>query len=231
MFGRNPVRAQIRGDGQRLWVQSLFHTLQGEGPLQGRPAIFLRLGGCNLRCFWCDTDFETSEWQPLLPELLGRIEDMVTQTGTRLIVLTGGEPFRQNIAPLIEALLGRGLSVQIETNGTLWVDLPEHDDLMIVCSPKTPTLNASLRARISAFKYVLGQDDPESDDGLPNNSTQCAGRADRLARPTASVPVYVSPRDVCDAAANTANMKHCAEVAMRHNYILTLQIHKILGLE
>ena len=212
-------------------MQSVFHTIQGEGPLQGRAAIFLRLGGCNLRCFWCDTDFESSDWHPDMDAVIAHLQALAGQTGTRLVVLTGGEPFRQNIAPLINGLLALGFSVQIETNGTFWVDLPESDNLTIVCSPKTPRLHPRLFARATAFKYVLGAEDADSEDGLPQKSTQRAGKADRLARPRPGAPVYVSPRDDCDPVANDANIRACAQIVMRHNHILSLQIHKILGLD
>ena len=64
MFGTNPSRKQVLDDGQELWVQEVFYTLQGEGPFSGQPALFIRLAGCNLRCFWCDTEFESSTWRP-----------------------------------------------------------------------------------------------------------------------------------------------------------------------
>ena len=60
MFGGNVARKQVLDDGQQLWVQEVFYTLQGEGPWTGHPSIFVRLAGCNLKCFWCDTDFESS---------------------------------------------------------------------------------------------------------------------------------------------------------------------------
>src|SRR4051812_2880501 len=106
MFGRNPVRKQEQGDGGTLWVQAVFYTLQGEGPFSGHPSVFVRLGGCNLRCVWCDTDFESSSWRPRLDELLARIE-AVRPESCDLVVITGGEPFRQNIVPLVRHLLER----------------------------------------------------------------------------------------------------------------------------
>jgi len=58
MRGNNLKRAAEFGDGSVLKVQKIFKTLQGEGPNVGVPAIFVRLGGCNLACTFCDTDFE-----------------------------------------------------------------------------------------------------------------------------------------------------------------------------
>ena len=137
MHGRSPARSQVLDNGQYLWVQEVFYTLQGEGPFSGHPAVFVRLAGCNLKCFWCDTDYETSSCKPALGDLLSRIEE-VRPDHCRLVVLTGGEPLRQNIVPLVNKLLEKDLSIQLETNGTLWLDLPDHRNIFIVCSRKLP---------------------------------------------------------------------------------------------
>ena len=80
------------------------------------------------------------------------------KTTHNLIVITGGEPFRQNITPLCEELLKQGFQIQIETNGTLFQDLPEKVD--IICSPKNPTgkyypVRSDLLPKISAFKFLI----------------------------------------------------------------------------
>ncbi len=228
MFGNNPSRKQVNDDGRRLWIQEVFYTIQGEGPFGGQPALFIRLAGCNLRCFWCDTEFESSQWVPKLDELLQRAAQL-RPASCDLVVITGGEPFRQNIAPLVEALLGEGLRVQIETAGTLWVELPEHERLTIVCSPKTPRLNPSLERRISAYKYVLAAGEIDA-DGLPTRSTQVRDKADRVARPRPGATVYVMPRDDHDQRSNAENLAACVKVSMEHGYRLTIQTHKLVGL-
>jgi 7-carboxy-7-deazaguanine synthase len=229
MFGDNPVRRQELGDGDRLWIQEVFYTLQGEGPFTGEPAVFVRLAGCNLRCTWCDTDFESSTWQPSRDELLGTIEESRTAV-CDLVVLTGGEPLRQNISPLVEELLGRGLRVQIETSGSLWLDLPEHERLFILCSPKTGKLHPGLVDRVTAYKYVIAAGDVDPEDGLPVLSTQVRGAPCRIARPTGRARVYVMPRDDQDPERNAANVQTCLQVAMKFGYTLTLQTHKLLNI-
>ncbi|MBU6453322.1 MAG: 7-carboxy-7-deazaguanine synthase QueE [Cyanobacteria bacterium REEB67] len=230
MFGDNPNRPQELNDGMNLWVQEVFYTLQGEGPFSGHPAVFVRLAGCNLSCYWCDTEFESSTWRPCLDELLTNIEAS-RPISCDLIVITGGEPFRQNIAPLVGRLLGLEphLRVQIETNGTLFVDLPLSDRLHIVCSPKTAHLNAKLVERIDSYKYVLAAGQTDSVDGLPVCSTQKAGRSERLARPLGTASVYVLPLDSYDPETNARNRQECVQIALKHGYRLTLQTHKIIG--
>ncbi|MBY5413566.1 7-carboxy-7-deazaguanine synthase QueE [Rhizobium leguminosarum] len=230
MKGKNKLRRQELTDGRELWIQEVFYTLQGEGPFSGQPSVFVRTGGCNLRCFWCDTDFESSTWRPSLGGLLETIEN-IRPSFCDLIVITGGEPFRQNIAPLVETLLGRGLRVQIETNGTLWIELPESERLTIVCSPKTRGLHPDIVPRISAYKYVLSVDEVDAEDGLPARSTQKENYVMRLFRQKKAVtPIYVMPRDDGDENLNARNRALCADIAMRHGYTLCLQTHKMLAL-
>jgi organic radical activating enzyme len=230
MRGKNPTRSQDLGTGLELWVQEVFYTLQGEGPFSGQPSVFVRLAGCNLKCYWCDTDFESSTWKPSLEELLARVNE-IRPEHCRLIVLTGGEPFRQNIKPLIESFLAQNLSIQIETNGTLWVDVPEHPNLYIVCSPKTPALNAQIVPRITSYKYVLAVDCIDPVDGLPTASTQMAGAAQRIARPRPGADVYVMPLDEFSEEKNKENRRCCVDTAKSFGYKLTLQTHKILGID
>jgi 7-carboxy-7-deazaguanine synthase len=229
MFGKNPIRPQELDDGQRLWVQEVFYTLQGEGPFSGEPAIFVRVAGCNLRCFWCDTDFESSTYRPSLDALVERIQ-ATRPAVCDLVVLTGGEPLRQNVVPLVERLLARDLRVQIETSGSLWLDLPEHARLFMICSPKTRKLHPSIAPRITAYKYVLADGEIDPEDGLPAMSTQKAEEPCRIARPPAGARVYVMPRDDRDPQRNLANMQACTAVAMKFGYTLTLQTHKMLGI-
>jgi organic radical activating enzyme len=228
VYGTNPARRQEHGDGNSLWIQEVFYTLQGEGPFAGEPSVFVRTAGCNLKCFWCDTDFESSSWRPSLDELLARI-DRERPRFADLIVLTGGEPFRQNIAPLVKELRTRQLRVQIETAGTLWVDLPDDPGITIVCSPKTKQLDRRIVPRIGAFKYVIGAGDTDPDDGLPCASTQKPGRVTRLFRPPAGVPVFVMPRDDGNTQDNARNLHACTQVAMTFGYRLCLQVHKLIG--
>jgi len=208
-------------------MQEVFYTLQGEGPFSGEPSVFVRLAGCNLRCTWCDTEFESSTWHPSLDALIARIEE-VRPAHCRLVVLTGGEPLRQNILPLIHRLLESGLQVQIETNGTLWLDLPLDPRLTVVCSPKTPALHPRLVPRIDAYKYVLQAGAIDAEDGLPTASTQVPRQPARLFRPPAGKPVYVMP---CDEPGRTDdNRRAAADSALAHGHRLTLQLHKLAGI-
>ena len=115
-------------------VNEIFFTLQGEGAHSGIPAVFVRFSGCNLRCPWCDTEFEEfTEMgaEDIVAEMLSLYD--VPNDRRKMCVLTGGEPSLQVDKPLIEALHQAGFYICIETNGTR--PLPDGID-WITCSPK-----------------------------------------------------------------------------------------------
>lgn len=94
-----------------------FYTLQGEGLHQGRAAYFIRLGGCDVGCVWCDVkESWDKEKHPLL-----RIDDIVAtikSTPAELVVITGGEPLMHDLTALTSALKAKGLRTHIETSGS-----------------------------------------------------------------------------------------------------------------
>ena len=218
MFGKNPKRPPETGDGSTLSVVEIFPTLQGEGPFVGQPSVFVRLGGCNLACDFCDTEFEKFEEMTLDATVKTILHHAA---GIRdLVVITGGEPLRQNIAPLCERLLAAGLRVQIETNGTLWRPLPQ--DVDIVCSPKMTDgkyhpLRADLLERVSALKFIVAA----------SGEYRAVGDVGQDIR---NIPVYVQPMDEYDPIRNKANTHHALELAQAHGYRLSLQTHKMLGI-
>jgi len=103
-----------------LWVNEIFFSLQGESSHAGRPCVFVRLTGCNLRCSYCDTTYAYQEGEQMR---LGEIITQVKSYGCRLVEITGGEPLIQHETPqLIENLLQEGMEVLLETNGSLNIE-------------------------------------------------------------------------------------------------------------
>ena len=107
-----------------LRVNEIFYSIQGESTYAGRPCIFVRLTGCNLRCTFCDTTYAYDEGKMME---IGDIFDRVSPYECHLVEITGGEPLIQSETPLlIENLLEDGYEVLLETNGS--VDISYIDD-------------------------------------------------------------------------------------------------------
>jgi organic radical activating enzyme len=100
-----------------LPVMEHFYTLQGEGFHQGRAAYFIRLGGCDVGCVWCDVkDSWDSSKHPL--KSVKELVEIVRSTQTKLVVITGGEPLMHNLDSLTSLLQKNGLETNIETSGS-----------------------------------------------------------------------------------------------------------------
>jgi 7-carboxy-7-deazaguanine synthase len=118
-------------------------TIQGEGPDAGRPAYFVRFGGCDYRCSWCDSmyavdpDLVRRDARRLDPEQvldeLGQLSD-----GPDLVVLSGGNPALLELGPVIDLLHERGFEAAVETQGSRWRDWLADVERLVV-SPKGPS--------------------------------------------------------------------------------------------
>jgi 7-carboxy-7-deazaguanine synthase len=100
-----------------LSVNEIFYSIQGESTYAGRPCVFVRLAGCNLRCTWCDTAYAFNEGRKMsVDEVLQEVRDF----GSGLVEVTGGEPLLQeDVYPLMERLLESGQTVLLETGGQI----------------------------------------------------------------------------------------------------------------
>ncbi len=101
--------------GKKLPVMEHFYTIQGEGAHTGKAAYFIRLGGCDVGCHWCDVK---ESWDPNLHPLLDAEEvAIVAAQYCKTIVLTGGEPLMWNLDILTNKLKSLGCEIHIETSG------------------------------------------------------------------------------------------------------------------
>lgn len=241
---QQPETRNYQADGSLEIVGEPFYTIQGEGPFAGRPAVFVRLAGCDLQCPGCDTDYTTKRRRLSVSDLI--IECYASSDhSTRLVVVTGGEPFRQNLGPFARELLHNEREVQIETNGTIYPDPPFDRDfpfaalgLTIVCSPKTPTVHPKLRRWVKALKYILDADYVSPEDGLP---TTTLGNACGVARPWPDFAgeVFVQPADPrspvdLDSYFGASeefqlNVRAAVQSCMKFGYRYSHQVHKEIG--
>ncbi len=225
MFGKNKILKAQNHDGLNLDVQEIFPTLQGEGPYVGQPAVFIRLGGCNLACEFCDTEFESyKNWS--LTKIISTVKKLSKNSDKKivrkLIVITGGEPLRQPIEKLCEELIKLGFLVQIETNGTIFRQLPK--EVKIICSPKISNgkyhvIRPDLLSRVNAFKFIISK-----------NSKNYSGIAE-VGQSQFQIPVYVQPMDEYDDDRNLENVDYVKNLCQEYGYFLSLQTHKILAIK
>jgi len=113
-----------------LVVNEIFYSLQGESSHAGRPCVFVRLTGCNLRCSYCDTKYAYEEGKEMG---INEIVDRLSVYPCRLVEVTGGEPLIQEGTPaLVQALLERNFEVLLETNGSRNIDFVDPRCVRIV---------------------------------------------------------------------------------------------------
>jgi 7-carboxy-7-deazaguanine synthase len=214
-------------------VKELFATLQGEGAQAGRAAVFCRFTGCNLWsgreehragavCRFCDTDFVGTDGPgggafASADELADAVAEVwsaaMGEGGEPYVVCTGGEPLLQLDTALVDALHARGLTVAIETNGTL----PVPDGVDWVCV--SPKAGAELVVRRGdELKVVVPQDGIDPD---------ALGRDPALS----FTHHFLQPMDVGDPVGNAATTAAAVEYCRAHpTWRLGLQTHKYLGI-
>jgi 7-carboxy-7-deazaguanine synthase len=245
LFGHNIPIKPVYEPRDTLNVISVFLTIQGEGPLAGLPAVFIRLAGCNLRCHFCDTEFTEGARERTLDALLGEVEFLTQDTETCMVVLTGGEPLAQPITALVARLVERDFYVQIETAGTVWQRGLERyvvaEQLSIVCSPKTSTVHRMVAEFCKHYKYIIRNGEIDPTDGLPGRCTQDPNKPMRLYRPdldNEDITVWVQPCDEYsfdgrehDFPRIKDNAGACVKIAQRFGYRISFQLHKVLGIE
>jgi organic radical activating enzyme len=196
-------------------VKDIFGpTLQGEGAHTGRPCVFLRFAVCNLACSWCDTDFRPEGAMRLdAGDIVARLSEL-DRHGSRLVVVTGGEPALQWDAPLADALGGAGFRVHMESNGTRALAAPVD---WLTVSPKPRFHDGRFElvvTRADECKVVV--DDTVGDDDLTRYEGMEFGA------------LYAQP---CMDARYDDHLRRTIElVSRRPRWRLSLQVHKIVGL-
>ena len=189
-------------------INNIFYSLQGEGRNTGRAAVFIRFAGCNLRCSFCDTEFES--YREMSDEdIVTAVEALCPQTSNikPLIVLTGGEPTLQADEVFVDLLHQHGYEVAMESNGTRFA--PRNLDWLTVSPKQSP-----IRQHCNEVKVVFVDAGQVPDIDL---------EADYY---------YLQPCDVGDAERNKTITQACVEYIKQHpQWRLSLQTHKLIDIE
>ncbi|HEY0143538.1 MAG TPA: 7-carboxy-7-deazaguanine synthase QueE [Thermoanaerobaculia bacterium] len=139
-----------------LRITEIFFSIQGESSHAGRPCVFVRLTGCNLRCRWCDSEytFTGGERMPI-DDIIERVRGY----GCNLVEVTGGEPLAQAEAfPFIQRLCDEGFEVLIETSGS--IDITAVDErARLILDIKTPGSAEVAKNRWSNLEQLRPHDE------------------------------------------------------------------------
>jgi 7-carboxy-7-deazaguanine synthase len=151
--------------GETLTINEIFYSIQGESTFAGRPCVFIRLTGCDLRCSYCDTEYafyEGKKWT--LPEIVAEVE----RHPCRLVEITGGEPLLQKrVHPLMRRLCDAGYTVLIETGGAHDIaptDARVHRIMDLKCPSsgecgRNRMANLELLGARDEVKFVIGDEE------------------------------------------------------------------------
>jgi len=165
-----------------LKIKEIFWSFQGEGLRLGQPSIFLRLSGCTLRCPFCDTREAWENGHFLgVAEIIDQIARLSREYPCSQVVITGGEPLEQDLSGLVPALKARNYFICLETNGSLFQELPS--DWWTV-SPKEGSdyhIHEGLYSRIAEVKLVVT---PALDLGVVKGLRERVGEG---------VPIFLQP--------------------------------------
>lgn len=200
-----------------LNINEIFYSLQGEGPFAGFPAVFVRFAGCNLDCDFCDTDHSATAVMSVeaVAESILHYADH-----TKLVVITGGEPFLQweGLRDLVYELKAKGFTIQIESNGTVVPDdVFPWELVQLVISPKYDRTPA-LIPHATAIKFVLR-----------NEQTENMALVALAKRHNPDIPIYLQPVDDKDEIKNKLNQNWVVAWCLTTGYRLSLQVQKIIN--
>ena len=196
------------------------NTIQGEGFWSGSPVDFIELSGCPVGCFFCDSGDADSE--QTTPRNFRTIAELVDETRSPRVVISGGEPFiHPNLNELVVALMAAGKLVSIETSGAFWQEMPY--SVWITLSPKEH-LNSRYPVkpqfwdRANEIKLVISQGD-EIDFYWHDLSINMS--------PYVQPSVYLQP----EWEGRDRTVPLTLRLLQRHPYCkLSLQLHKLIGL-
>jgi len=200
-------------------IAEIFKSLQGEGKNQGRPCLFIRLAGCNLRCRWCDTAYAQDGGMEMSPDA---ILERVLRAHPPYVCITGGEPLLQADAlePLLAQLHRGGTMIEIETNGTF--DFTRFQRYASICMDvKCPS--SGEKSELALLEKIRPQDSVKF---VVNNEADCQYAKEVMNTYHISGETFFSPVHGTDYTPIIRFILAC-NLPVRFQ----IQLHKIIGVK
>jgi len=152
-FKLKDIKSVVKRDVFEYPVIESFYTIQGEGKYQGHAAYFIRLGGCDVGCHWCDVK-ESWPVDTHPKKTVASLVQEALQFPGKIVVITGGEPLMHDLGPLTEAFKEAGFSTHIETSGVCQAVTGTWD--WICFSPKKfKGANPQIYKQVNELKIVI----------------------------------------------------------------------------
>lgn len=208
---QNDNTSSLVQKGVMLPLMEEFYTIQGEGYHTGTSAYFIRIGGCDVGCHWCDVK---ESWDPdeHPPTQIGAIIENATKY-SNTIVITGGEPLTWDMTLLTEGLKANGLTIHIETSGAY--DMTGVWDWICLSPKKIKLPKPEIYPRVDELKVIIynKSDFKFAEEQAERVSTDC----ELFLQPEWSVKEKMTPQIV--------------EYVMKHpKWRISLQTHKFLNI-
>jgi len=202
-----------------LKIVEIFPSVQGEGMRQGEPTVFVRLGGCDRRCSFCDTKYAWEGGKEYgVDQILESVRKIRRRFPARWVCLTGGEPFMQDMRLLVRLLKRDRCLVQVETNGTRYFAMAA-DWITVSPKPEEYLVRPEFQHLAKEVKLVVTRE-----------LDLAAIRRIRAAFP-GRIPVLLQPESNRRWSQKRAlRLLRDATAAGLDNIRLSVQLHKILGI-
>lgn len=202
---------QMVEKGEMLPLMEEFYTIQGEGYHKGTAAYFIRVGGCDVGCHWCDVK---ESWNPDIhpPTKIDAIVDNAA-SHSKTIVVTGGEPLMWDMGPLTKGLKEKGLSIHIETSGAY--PLTGVWDWICLSPKKRKLPQEGIYSRANELKVIV------------YNKDDFRFAEEQASKVSASCKLYLQP----EWSRREEVMPLIVDYVMKHpHWIVSLQTHKYLNI-
>lgn len=202
-------------------VVEIFKSIDGEGIRAGLPVTFIRLGGCNLHCSYCDTKYAWEQGYKYTNMTPIEIVNKAQEIGCKRITLTGGEPLIHNdVDTLVCMLVDSGFEVNIETNGSVDISKFQYDNSIITMDYKCPSSGMQSRMLLSNLAKLRKIDVLKFVVGTEQDLLVCEELSKHVIANVYVSPVFgnIEPKDIVDYIL-THDMDNCRVQLQLHKFI------------